>query len=77
MSLLPAAVRSRAASDRLFSDDTPVSMGFITPTSYPLVRKATASAAVTTVFPTPVSVPVIKTPCELEANDCRLVRVIA
>ena len=40
----------------------PVSTGFITPTSMPRFISVAASIAATKVFPTPVSVPVIKTP---------------
>src|SRR5690349_8549526 len=40
----------------------PVSIGFITPTLRPKRFRARASAAVTNVFPTEVSVPVTNTP---------------
>src|SRR5512134_1623731 len=63
VSSLPIIARSTAASDRPTLEGLiPVSMGFITPTVRPLRCSPMASAAVTKVFPTPVSVPVIHTP---------------
>lgn len=49
-----------------FPADTPVSIGFMTPTERPRFFTCSASAAATSVFPTPVSVPVIKTPYFME-----------
>ena len=47
----------------------PLATGFITPTSMPRLRRQVAIAAVITVLPTPVSVPVIK--YDFTANNYR------
>ena len=55
------AASRRAMASRGPASPTPVSTGFITPTSIPRASRARASAQDTTVLPTPVSVPVTKT----------------
>jgi hypothetical protein len=54
-----AAAREVAQRDRVRGSawPTPVSIGFIAPTSIPRARKPRTSAHATTVLPTPVSVP--------------------
>src|SRR5574341_468476 len=60
-SVVRAARFRRTASEQPFVP-TPVSIGFMTPTEYLPLARVAANAAVTTVFPTPVSVAVINTP---------------
>jgi hypothetical protein len=63
----PAAVAQR---DRVRGPPgrTPVSIGFIAPTSIPRARRPRTSAHATTVLPTPVSVPVTKTPAQRDRH---------
>src|SRR6185503_20380696 len=76
-SSVPAALCNRTPSDRaLFDRETPVSIGFMTPTSTPRWIKRVTSAEATSVFPTLVSVAVIKTPRELESVASCLARRI-
>jgi hypothetical protein len=59
-SFTPAIFFKKTASED--RSENPVSIGFITPISIPEFLKEATNPAPTSVFPTPVSVPVMKRP---------------
>src|SRR5713226_1488421 len=76
LSVIPAALHNNETSDDLkpVFCGIPLAIGFITPTSMPRFRKHIANAAVITVLPTPVSVPVTKK--DFTENNCRCYLII-
>jgi hypothetical protein len=59
-SFTPAIFFKKTASED--RSENPVSIGFITPISIPELAREAVNPAATIVFPTPVSVPVMKSP---------------
>ena len=64
-----ASRRKRVSACSVSPGDTPQPRGFMTPASTPRARAARASAAVTTVLPTPVSVPVTNRPLAMPGME--------